>query len=93
MLEELTEIEAAYEASDLPGVLDGLIDLVYVALGTGVCMGLPWAAAWEEVHRANMSKVRGANASRDLSTHAVDLIKPPDWRPPDLDAVLRRVGE
>ena len=88
LAEELAEIRTAYSAADLPGILDGLIDLVYVALGTGVCMGLPWADAWREVHRANMDKQRGANASRSASTHAIDLIKPSDWRPPDLQRVL-----
>ncbi len=90
MQEELNEIKSSFKDDDLSGVADGLIDLAYVVLGTGVCMGLPWGNLWREVHRANMQKQRGKNASRATSTHAVDLIKPPTWRPPDIDKVLRR---
>ena len=37
---------------------DALIDLTYVAMGTAYMMGLPWQDLWDEVQRANMSKVR-----------------------------------
>lgn len=34
-----------------------LADLMYVALGTGVALGLPLVEAFNEVHRSNMSKL------------------------------------
>ena len=34
-----------------------LVDLVYVAIGTAVSLGLPFEKAFDEVHRSNMSKL------------------------------------
>jgi predicted HAD superfamily Cof-like phosphohydrolase len=44
-------------AAELLGnVLKEVCDLCYVAEGTAVAFGLPFAAAFDEVHRSNMSK-------------------------------------
>lgn len=86
--EELEELDAAYEAGDLAAAADALVDLVVVALGTAVWMGLPWQALWDEVHRANMAKERGQKEGRKHSRDAIDLIKPPGWRAPDVEGVL-----
>ncbi len=47
----------------LAKVLKEVADLCYVAEGTAVAFGLPFAAAFDEVHRSNMSKdpPKGAN--------------------------------
>jgi len=86
--EELEELELSVRDRDLGGQADALVDLVYVALGTAVMMGLPWQALWDEVQRANMSKVRGVG-KRGM---AVDLIKPEGWNPPDHETILNRAG-
>ena len=74
--------------------LDGLVDLVYVALGTAYLHGFDFNEAWRRVHTANMLKVRAENSavSKRGSTH--DVVKPPGWNAPDhydlvKDAVLR----
>lgn len=56
--EELREIEEGYERDDLTKIADGLVDLVYVALGTAHLHGLPWQELWNAVQRANMRKER-----------------------------------
>lgn len=73
---------------DLVQQADALVDLVYVALGTAVMMGLPWQALWDDVQRANMAKVRGATHRG----HAVDVKKPKDWIPPQGDKILHEAG-
>lgn len=91
LLEELHETGRAYARGDLPATLDGLVDLVYVALGTAHLLGLPFDAAWAEVHAANLAKERasGADDRRSQRAHALDVVKPPGWQPPDLARVLR----
>ena len=69
---------------DFPEQADALIDLAYVAMGTGVMLGLPWQPLWDDVQRANMSKVRGVTGRG----HAVDLAKPPGWVAPKTQEIL-----
>lgn len=87
MQEELAELDIAYAEQDLAKVFDGLLDLVYVVMGTGVMMGLPWQAGWDAVQYANMRKER--DPSQDTEHHK-GVIKPPGWAPPDLKTVLDR---
>lgn len=94
--EELKEILEAQEQGDLEGVADGLVDLVYVALGMAAWMGLPWQALWNEVQRANMSKVPAGELATRLgktleeigARHPFDVRKPEGWTPPNIKAVL-----
>lgn len=82
--EELQEIVDAYNEGDLEKVADGLIDLVYVAMGTAVMMGLPWDNLWAEVHAANMRKAKGETVD-----HKAGVIKPEGWEPPKLGPILK----
>tara|TARA_R110000851_G_scaffold126847_4_gene258608 strand:+ start:365 stop:1066 length:702 start_codon:yes stop_codon:yes gene_type:complete len=84
--EELLEFELACRGKDLPEAADALIDLVVVAMGTAVMMGLPWHALWADVLRANMSKVRGS--SERAQGEAQDLIKPEGWVAPQSTGIL-----
>lgn len=95
MQEELEEFDNACVSGDLALAADALVDLVYVAMGTGVMMGLPWQALWDEVQRANISKVRAQSAEDPLSLrkHTLDVVKPPGWRPPDIAGVLKKYTE
>lgn len=88
MQEELDEFKKAVETQDFPEQADALIDLVYFAKGTAVMMGLPWAALWDDVQRANMSKVRGVGKRG----HAVDMVKPEGWQKPDGEKILQAAG-
>ena len=86
--EELDELELAINEGDLPDAADALVDLVVFAMGTAVQRGLPWQALWDDVHRANMAKVRGIGRRG----HAVDLVKPPGWVGPRTAEILRAQG-
>jgi predicted HAD superfamily Cof-like phosphohydrolase len=80
--EELEEVHAAINNGQSEEVVDGLIDLTVVALGTLAAFGVNIEEAWNEVHRANMSKVRGVKPGREHSG-GFDLVKPDGWRAPD----------
>ena len=90
MYEELYEFRDARHADDLAGMADALVDLVYVALGTAHMMGLPWQELWDEVQRANMTKVRAPDAESSKRHHSFDVIKPEGFIPPNIEEVLSR---
>lgn len=73
---------------------DALIDLTYVAKGTGVMMGLPWYPLWKDVQRANMAKELGVTprALANPGQYLMDVGKPPGWEPPNTDAILADAG-
>lgn len=73
---------------NLPEQADALIDICYVAKGTGVMLGLPWDELWNDVQRANMAKKRGVGQRGNL----VDCIKPAGWVPPKTVDILLRFG-
>lgn len=87
MDEELVEYS---EATDWADEVDGLVDLIYVAMGTLIEMGADPNMVWREVHEKNMQKVRGENASRPGSG-GNDAVKPEGWTPPDHDAIRREL--
>jgi len=78
--EELDELKNAESAED---VVDALIDLCVVAIGTLDAFGVNSYEAWDEVLRANMSKQTGVKASRPNPLGLPDLIKPEGWVGPD----------
>lgn len=54
MLEEINEF---IESEDIYEQADAMVDLIYFALGTLVCMGLKPDRLFEIVHNANMTKL------------------------------------
>ena len=87
LLEELTEYTQAITKKDTAGALDALVDIVYIALGTAWLFNLPFEKAWNEVQRANMSKIRTKSKSKKRGT-SFDVVKPKGWRPPDIEQVI-----
>ncbi|HUW45932.1 MAG TPA: hypothetical protein VMW50_09085 [Dehalococcoidia bacterium] len=84
--EELDEFRRAVENGDYLEQIDALVDLVVVAKGTAVMMGLRWKWHWDEVHRANLMKEVGANKKRpDMP---FDLVKPKGWIGPNHLVIL-----
>lgn len=81
--EELAEFATAHQNKDLMGCADALVDLVYIAMGTAINMGLPWQELWDEVQRANMTKARALHPGESKHNTTLDVIKPRGWRGPD----------
>lgn len=80
--EELTELEKAVQENQKEEIVDALIDLCVVAIGTLDLYGVNAYAAWNEVHDANMKKQPGVKASRPNPLGLPDLIKPEGWVAP-----------
>jgi predicted HAD superfamily Cof-like phosphohydrolase len=84
--EEFGELETAH---DLEAELDALIDILVVTIGAIHSAGFNAEGAWDEVMRSNAAKI-------DLDTGKVrkredgKVLKPADWRPPNLTPFLRR---
>ena len=81
--EELDETRQAYMLNDAEEVVDGLIDLCVVAIGTLDAFGVDPYKAWDQVLKANLAKEVGVKPSRPNPLGLPDLIKPEDWEGPD----------
>jgi predicted HAD superfamily Cof-like phosphohydrolase len=77
--EELDEAKNATSAED---VVDAMIDLCVVAIGTLDCYDVDAQEAWNRVHLANMAKERGIKLERPNPLGLPDLVKPEGWQPP-----------
>ena len=80
--EELQETVNATKAGDPEEIIDGLIDLCVVAIGTLDAFEVNAHKAWDEVLKANMKKIIGVKKERPNPLKLPDLVKPDDWTPP-----------
>lgn len=93
MQEELDEIRAAAINGNLEEYFDGLIDLVYVALGAAYLAGLPFDQGFFRVHQANMKKMRALRTQDSKRGSTYDIVKPPGFVPPSLTDLVRKEKE
>jgi hypothetical protein len=77
--EELDEMKKADNADD---VVDALIDLCVVAIGTLNAFDVDSEKAWAAVYDANIVKKVGIKESRPNPLGLPDLIKPEGWTAP-----------
>jgi predicted HAD superfamily Cof-like phosphohydrolase len=82
--EELNEFAVSKTIED---DIDALIDLIYVALGALLEMGVDPMKHFDVVQDANMSKVRGATKRGEY----YDAVKPEGWQPPDHEAIIEEL--
>ena len=80
--EELMETQAALTNNDAEEIVDGLIDLCVVAIGTLDAFGVDPYKAWDAVLEANMNKKVGKKPTRPNPLGVPDLIKPEGWTAP-----------
>lgn len=93
MQEELDEFKEGMAEEDHEKMFDALLDLAYVVFGTAHFLGYPWQQGWHQVQWANMQKVRAASDGSDSKRgSSFDVVKPPNWTPPDIMGVLRNYG-
>lgn len=78
--EELNELKD--NMNNPEEIVDALIDLCVVAIGTLDAFDVNAKQAWNEVHVANMNKEVGIKASRPNPLGLPDLIKPEGWTAP-----------
>jgi len=80
--EEFDETMKAYENKDVEEMIDGMIDLCVIAIGTLEAFGVNANRAWDEVYHANMKKEVGIKLARPNPLGLPDLIKPEGWKAP-----------
>jgi predicted HAD superfamily Cof-like phosphohydrolase len=85
IVEEAGEFVAAAAARDLVGMADALVDLLYVAYGTAVVLGLDLEPLFAEVHRSNMTK-------RPAEECGGKVVKGPAFSAPRLRGLLEQQG-
>lgn len=78
--EELNELKD--NLNNPEEIVDALIDLCVVAIGTLDAFEVNAKLAWNEVHKANMNKEVGVKASRPNPLGLPDLVKPEGWQAP-----------
>jgi len=78
--EELDELKA--NMGNPEEIVDALIDLCVVAIGTLDAYGVDAYKAWDEVLWANMSKEVGIKEGRPNPLGLPDLAKPAGWKAP-----------
>lgn len=84
--EEVDEFRIACAEDDKVKAFDALLDIVYVAYGTALFMGISgerWIHGFAAVHRANMSKIATPSADASKRHSPYDVIKPEGWVPPE----------
>ena len=78
--EELRETkEKGFDVKNSEEIVDGLIDLCVVAIGTLDAFKVDAHKAWDAVHAANMSKEPGVKPERPNPLGLPDLMKPEGW--------------
>lgn len=81
--EEFLETKAAaFVDRDPEEIVDGLIDICVVAIGTLDAFGVDANEAWTKVHKANMAKKVGVKKERPNPLGLPDLMKPEGWTAP-----------
>ena len=82
--EELQELQQAADRRDTAEILDALVDLAYIAVGTARMCDWDFAEAWRRVHTANMQKIRAERAVDSKRGTTFDVVKPTGWQAADL---------
>ena len=82
-LDEMKKAATPNQPIDAEEVVDALIDLCVVAIGTLDLFDINAYEAWDEVLKANMNKKVGIKETRPNPLGLPDLIKPEGWKAPD----------
>lgn len=85
IVEEASEFLAAARNMDMNGMVDALVDLLYVTYAAAVVLGVDLEPIFKEVHRANMTKTGDTDLGGKIQ-------KGKDWTPPDIAGELKRQG-
>jgi predicted HAD superfamily Cof-like phosphohydrolase len=83
--EEANELQEAYDARDVPKIIDSLVDYIYYAIGMAYQMGVDIRPYFLEVHLANMDKVHDPDAVPGVNKR---VIKPEGWQEPRIAEIM-----
>lgn len=80
--EEYSELTDAWMRRHLPDTVDGILDLIYVLIGTLPALGIDADPVWDAIHSANMAKTGGDRRNDGK------ILKPKGWTPPDVAGLI-----
>ena len=80
--EELNELEQAMKTKNLKEIADALTDILYVTYGAGYAYGIDLDKCFEEVQRANMSKL--GTDGKPIYNEKGKVMKGPNYSEPNL---------
>ena len=80
--EELDELEEAMKTKDLKEIADALTDILYVTYGAGCAYGIDLDKCFQEVQRANMSKL--GEDGKPIYNEKGKVMKGPNYSEPNL---------
>jgi|LauGreDrversion4_2_1035121.scaffolds.fasta_scaffold145927_7 predicted HAD superfamily Cof-like phosphohydrolase len=88
--EEVDEIKKGAEELDIVQVADGIIDSMYILIGTAHEYGIAdrLVLLFDEVHRSNMSKM--GSDGKAIFRPDGKVLKPESYSPPKLDKIIQR---
>jgi predicted HAD superfamily Cof-like phosphohydrolase len=90
LAEEVSEIAIAQTNEDIVGVADGIIDSMYILIGTAYEYGLSdrLVLMFDEVHRSNMTKM--GPDGKAIFRKDGKVMKPKNYSPPKLELIINR---
>ena len=80
--EELNELEQAMKTKNLKEIADALTDILYVTYGAGYAYGINLDKCYQEVQRANMSKL--GKDGKPVYNDKGKVMKGPNYSEPNL---------
>ena len=80
--EELNELETAMKEKNLKEIADALTDILYVTYGAGCAYGIDLDKCFQEVQRANMSKL--GKDGKPIYNEKGKVMKGPNYIEPNL---------
>jgi len=80
--EELKELEQAMKTKNLKEIADALTDILYVTYGAGYAYGINLDKCFQEVQRANMSKL--GKDGKPIYNDKGKVMKGPNYSEPNL---------
>ena len=80
--EELNELELAMRSKNLKEIADALADILYVTYGAGYAYGINLDKCFQEVQRANMSKL--GDDGKPIYNDKGKVMKGPNYLAPNL---------
>lgn len=90
------ELFPSMQSGDMVEIADAIADSIYVLLGTAIAYGIDIRPVWKAVHKANMTKMpydpvlAAAMLAEGKKVPIGKIMKPKDWREPDIAGVLHR---
>lgn len=85
----LSQLRLGQEIENLPALAKELADLVYIANGTAVALGIDLDKAVQLVHQSNMTKLWDDGLPRWLPSGKV--VKGPNYQEPDMTPTVKEL--